>query len=123
MTPQIARLTRSGVLDVLSSDYIRTAKSQGIDERTITYKYALRNVAISVITVLGLQIGTLLGGAIITETVFAWPGLGRLMVGAIMDRDYPLLQGTILVFAASYIFINLLVDLSYGFIDPRVSEQ
>jgi peptide/nickel transport system permease protein len=120
MMPQIARLTRSGLLDVLSSDYIRTARSQGIDERTITYKYALRNVAISLITVLGLQIGTLIGGAVITETVFAWPGVGSFTVEALYRRDYPVVMAAVTIVAVAFVIINLIVDIFYVLIDPRV---
>jgi ABC-type dipeptide/oligopeptide/nickel transport system permease component len=119
----LSRMTRSSIMEVLGEDYIRTARAKGLAFSQVVLKHGFGNAMIPIITVIGMQVGHLMGGAILTETVFAWPGLGRLMVGAIMDRDYPLLQGTILVFAASYIFINLLVDLSYGFIDPRVSEQ
>jgi ABC-type dipeptide/oligopeptide/nickel transport system permease component len=119
----LSRMTRSSIMEVLGEDYIRTARAKGLSFSQVVLKHGFGNAMIPIITVIGMQVGHLMGGAILTETVFAWPGLGRLMVGAIMDRDYPLLQGTILVFAASYIFINLLVDLSYGFIDPRVSEQ
>lgn len=119
----LARMTRSSIMEVLGEDYIRTARAKGLNYRTVVMRHGFGNALIPIITVVGMQVGHLMGGAILTETVFAWPGLGRLMVGAIMDRDYPLLQGTILVFAASYIFINLLVDISYGFIDPRVSQK
>ena len=119
----LARMTRSSIMEVLGEDYIRTARAKGLSFSAVVLKHGFGNAMIPIITVIGMQVGHLMGGAILTETVFAWPGLGRLMVGAIMDRDYPLLQGTILVFAASYIFINLIVDLSYGFIDPRVSSK
>lgn len=120
MMPQIARLTRSGLLDVLRADYIRTARSQGIDERTIVYKYALRNVAISLITVLGLQIGTLIGGAVITETVFAWPGVGSFTVEALYRRDYPVVMAAVTLVAVAFVVINFVVDVLYVVIDPRV---
>jgi peptide/nickel transport system permease protein len=119
----LARMTRSSLMEVMGEDYIRTARSKGLANNAIVLFHALRNALIPIVTVFGMQVGQLMGGAILTETVFAWPGLGRLMVGAILDRDYPLLQGTILVFASSYIFINLLVDLSYGLIDPQVSTK
>lgn len=119
----LSRMTRSSLMEVLSEDYIRTARAKGLPYRSVVLRHGFGNAMIPIVTVVGMQVGHLMGGAILTETVFAWPGLGRLMVGAIMDRDYPLLQGTILVFAAAYILINLIVDLSYGFIDPRVSTQ
>ena len=119
----LARMTRSSLMEVMGEDYIRTARAKGLTNHAVVLFHALRNALIPIVTVFGMQVGQLMGGAILTETVFAWPGLGRLMVGAILDRDYPLLQGTILVFASSYIFINLLVDLSYGVIDPQVSTK
>jgi peptide/nickel transport system permease protein/oligopeptide transport system permease protein len=119
----LARMTRSSLMEVMGEDYIRTARAKGLANYAVVLLHALRNALIPIVTVFGMQVGQLMGGAILTETVFAWPGLGRLMVGAILDRDYPLLQGTILVFAAAYIFINLLVDLSYGLIDPQVSTK
>ncbi len=119
----LARMTRSSLMEVMGEDYIRTARAKGLAIHGIVLFHGLRNALIPIVTVFGMQVGQLMGGAILTETVFAWPGLGRLMVGAILDRDYPLLQGTILVFAAAYILINLLVDLSYGLIDPQVSAK
>jgi peptide/nickel transport system permease protein/oligopeptide transport system permease protein len=119
----LARMTRSSLMEVLGEDYIRTARAKGLSYRAVDLFHALKNALIPIITIFGMQVGQLMGGAILTETVFAWPGLGRLMVGAILDRDYPLLQGTILVFATTYILINLLVDLSYGLIDPQVSQR
>jgi peptide/nickel transport system permease protein/oligopeptide transport system permease protein len=119
----LARMTRSSLMEVMGEDYIRTARAKGLNYLRVVWGHAFRNALIPIITVFGMQVGQLMGGAILTETVFAWPGLGRLMVGAILDRDYPLLQGTILVFAGSYILINFLVDLSYGFIDPQVSRK
>jgi peptide/nickel transport system permease protein/oligopeptide transport system permease protein len=119
----IARMTRSSVLDVLREDYVRTARAKGVGERLVVVKHALRNAAIPIVTLLGLQAGQLLGGAVLTETVFAWPGLGRLMVKAIFARDYVLLQGAVLVFAVAFVVVNLLVDVSYGTLDPRVSRQ
>ncbi len=119
----LARMTRSSLLEVMGEDYIRTARAKGLAYWVVVARHAFGNALIPIITLFGMQVGQLMGGAILTETVFAWPGLGRLMVGAILDRDYPLLQGTILVFASSYIVINMLVDLSYGLIDPRVSGK
>ena len=116
-----SRLTRSSMLDVLSEDYIRTARAKGLSWRKVTYRHALRNAAIPIVTVLGLDFGRLLGGAVIVESVFAWPGMGRYMVDAIMARDIYVVQGTILVFAAAVVVINLLVDLLYGILDPRIA--
>ena len=122
-TAMIARMTRSSVLEVLREDYVRTARAKGVRERWVVTKHALRNAAIPVLTLLGLQAGQLMGGAVLTETVFAWPGLGRLMVKAIFARDYVLLQGAVLVFALAFVLINLVVDLAYGALDPRVARQ
>ncbi len=119
----VARMTRSSVLEVLREDYIRTARAKGLRETLVVLKHGLRNACIPIVTLIGLQVGQLLGGAVLTETVFAWPGLGRLIVRAIFARDYILLQGAILVFSVAFVVINLLVDLSYASIDPRVSRQ
>jgi len=119
----IARMTRSAVLDVLREDYVRTARAKGVGEAWVLGRHALRNACIPILTLIGLQSGQLMGGAVLTETVFAWPGLGRLMVKAIFARDYVLLQGAVLVFALAFVVINLLVDLSYGLLDPRVGRQ
>ena len=116
-----ARLTRSNMLDVLSEDFIRTARAKGLSWPRVTYRHAMRNASIPIVTVLGLDFGRLLGGAAIVETVFAWPGMGRYMVDAIMVRDIYVIQGTILVFAISVVAINLLVDVIYGIIDPRIT--
>ncbi|MFS8524207.1 MAG: ABC transporter permease, partial [Limnochordales bacterium] len=116
----IARMTRSSMLDVIGHDYIRTARAKGLSERVVTYRHALRNALVPVITVQGLQFGTLLGGAVLTESVFAWPGLGRYLVDAIFLRDYPVVQAAILVIAVGFIIINLVVDLVYGLVDPRI---
>lgn len=116
-----ARLTRSNMLDVLSEDYVRTARSKGLTRTAVVYKHALLNAAIPLVTVLGIYLGRLLGGAVIVETVFAWPGLGRYMVDAIVQRDLWVVQGTILVFAMSVLLVNLLVDVLYGFLDPRIA--
>jgi dipeptide transport system permease protein len=110
-------------MEVMGEDYIRTARAKGLPYWRVLLGHAFRDSMIPIVTISGMQVGQLLGGAILTETVFAWPGMGRLMIGAIFNRDYPLLQGTILVFAGCYILINFLVDLSYGFIDPQVSGK
>ncbi|NED99238.1 ABC transporter permease [Phytoactinopolyspora halotolerans] len=116
----IARLLRSSLIDVLSSDYMRTATAKGYGPTRAVLSHGLRNASLPVITVVGLETGSLLGGAILTEQVFGWPGLGRLTVEAISNRDLPLVQGTILLFAAIFVVINLVVDLSYSALDPRV---
>jgi ABC-type dipeptide/oligopeptide/nickel transport system permease component len=119
----VARMTRSSVLEVLHEDYIRTARAKGVREQTVVLKHGLRNACIPIVTLLGLQVGQLLGGAVLTETVFAWPGMGRLIVRAIFARDYILLQGAILIFALAFVLINLIVDISYAMFDPRVSRR
>lgn len=116
----LARIVRSSMLEVLRRDYVRTARAKGLSERTVLYRHALKNALLPAITVIGLQFGFLLGGAVVTETIFSWPGMGRLVVGAINYRDFPMVQGPILVLAMSFVLINLLVDISYGLIDPRV---
>ncbi len=117
----IARITRSSMLEVLRQDFITTARSKGLAEKVIVYKHALKNALIPVVTIMGLQFGILLGGAVLTETVFAWPGVGRLLVDSILARDYPVVQGAVLVLAFSFVLINLVVDLIYAFLDPRIS--
>jgi len=119
----VARMTRSSVLEVLREDYVRTARAKGVAERLVVAKHALRNAAIPILTLLGLQAGQLMGGAVLTESVFSWPGLGRLMIKAIFARDYVLLQGAVLVFALAFVLINLAVDVAYGALDPRISRQ
>jgi len=119
----VSRMTRSSLLEVLKEDYVRTARSKGVSEKKVILKHALKNALIPIVTLSGLQLGQLMGGAILTETVFAWPGLGRLMVRAIFARDYILLQGAVLVFALAFVLINLIVDISYCFLDPRVSYK
>lgn len=116
----IARMTRSSMLEVLGEDYIRTARAKGLREPVVVVHHALRNALIPVITVLGLQFGALLGGAVLTESVFGWPGMGRLLVDSIFARDYPMVQGIVLVFAFLYIMVNLTVDILYAYIDPRI---
>lgn len=119
----LTRMVRTSVLEQLSSDYVRTARAKGLTERAVLLRHAFRNALIPILTILGLQFGTLLAGTIVTETIFSWPGIGRLAVQAIEARDYPLLQGCILVIAVSYVLVNLLTDLVYAFADPRVRLQ
>lgn len=116
----IARMTRSTMLETLAQDYTTTARSKGLRENVVVIKHALKNALIPIVTVVGLQFGLLLGGAVLTETVFAWPGIGRLIVDSILARDYPVIQGTILIFGLLYILVNLAVDLAYAYIDPRI---
>ena len=119
----IARMTRSSMLDVLRDDYIRTAFSKGLRERTVLARHALRNALLPVVTIVGLQTGSLLAGAILTETIFAWPGIGKWVYDAILGRDYPVVQGGTLLIAIIFVFVNLLVDLSYAFLDPRIQYE
>lgn len=116
----IARMTRSSLLEVIRQDYIQTARAKGLAERVVLYKHAVRNALIPVITVMGMQFGYLLSGSVLTETVFAWPGVGRLMVQSIYARDYPVVQGAILLVAINFMLVNLFVDMLYGYIDPRI---
>lgn len=116
----IARMTRATMLETLSQDFTTTARSKGLTEKIVVIKHALRNALIPIITVVGLQFGMLLGGAVLTETVFAWPGIGRLIVDSILARDYAMIQGVILIFGLLYILVNLSVDIIYAFIDPRI---
>ena len=119
-TAFIARMTRSSMMEVMGQEFIKTARSKGLLEKVVIFKHALRNAFIPIITVIGLQFGSLLGGAVLTESVFAWPGIGRLIVDSILARDYPMVQGVVLVFALLYILVNLLVDILYAYIDPRI---
>ncbi len=116
----IARITRTSMLEVLSEDYIRTAKAKGVATRPMLLKHALKNAGVPIVTVIGIGIALLIGGVVITETVFNIPGVGRLVVDAIAKRDYPIIQGVILLFSGVYVLVNLLVDLSYSFLDPRI---
>ncbi|WP_188646693.1 ABC transporter permease [Marinithermofilum abyssi] len=116
----IARMTRSSMLEVMRSDYIRTARAKGVGEVLIVYKHALKNAFIPILTVFGLQMGLLLGGAVLTETIFSWPGIGRYLYDAIVSRDYPVIQSGILVIATIFVLINLIVDLLYAYVDPRI---
>lgn len=116
----IARITRAAMLEVLGQDYIRAARAKGLPIRTVLLKHALKNAAVPIVTVIGISFALLISGVVVTETVFNIPGLGRLTVDAILRRDYPVIQGLILVFSATYVIVNLLVDLSYGLFDPRI---
>jgi peptide/nickel transport system permease protein len=116
----IARMTRSSMLEVLGQDYVRTARAKGAPFRRVVFRHALRNALLPVMTVIGLQFGALLGGAVVTETVFAWPGVGRLLVDSIFFRDYPVVQGLVLMFGTTFVLINLLVDVLYAYVDPRI---
>jgi len=116
----IARLTRSSMLEVLGQDYVRTARAKGLGGFAVVVRHALRNALIPVVTVFGLQFGNLLAGAVIVETVFSRPGLGRLIVGAILSKDFPLVQGTVLFVATAYVLINVVVDMAYAYVDPRI---
>jgi ABC-type dipeptide/oligopeptide/nickel transport system permease component len=122
-TAIVARLTRSSMLEVLGQDYIRTARSKGMIERAVVVRHGLWNALMPIVTVVGVQAGYLLGGAVLTETVFAWPGVGTLMVQGILARDFPLVQGCVLVVALSFALINLAVDLLYAYLDPRIRYE
>jgi peptide/nickel transport system permease protein len=119
----IARLTRSAMLDVLGQDYVRTARAKGVTEWTVVARHALKNALIPIVTVVGVQAGYLLGGAVLTETVFAWPGVGTLVVQGILARDVPLVQGAVLVVAFTFVLVNLAVDLLYAYLDPRIRYE
>jgi len=116
----IARMTRSSMLEVMSKDYIRTARAKGLSQRKVVFKHALKNAFLPIITIIGLNFGLLLGGAVLTETIFSWPGLGRYVVDSLMARDYPAVQGCILFFAVTMVMVNLVVDVLYFYIDPRL---
>jgi peptide/nickel transport system permease protein len=120
MAAIVARMTRSSVLEVLGEDFVVAARAKGLSEKRVVLKHVLRNALLPILTVVGLQFGALLAGSIITETIFSWPGLGTLTVQAIQARDYPLVQGCVLVIALSYVFVNLLTDFLYAWIDPRI---
>ena len=117
----LTRVIRSSMLEVLNQDYIQTAKSKGLRERTVILKHGLRNASLPVVTIWGMQLGTVLMGSVATETVFGWPGLGRLSVQAILGRDYPVVLGVVLAFGVLLATLNLLVDISYAFLDPRIT--
>jgi peptide/nickel transport system permease protein len=119
-TARITRLTRSGMLEVLGQDYIRTARAKGVSNPPVVWKHALKNAAIPIVTIVGIELGTLLGGSVITETIFAWPGVGRLSVQAIANRDYPVVQAAVFLLATTFVVVNLLVDIMYTYLDPRI---
>jgi ABC-type dipeptide/oligopeptide/nickel transport system permease component len=119
----IARLTRSALLEVLSQDYVRTARAKGLREWRVVGKHAFRNAAIPILTITGLQLGTLLGGAVVTETVFAWPGIGRLAIQSIYNRDYPVVQCVVFLSAVLFVALNFFIELVYGFLDPRIRPR
>jgi peptide/nickel transport system permease protein len=116
----LARFVRSGMLDAMATDYVRTARAKGLPERLVVFRHALRNGLLSVVTVFGLEFGSLLGGAVVTESVFNWPGIGTLLLTGIKQRDYAMVQGTVLFVSLLFIVTNLIVDLSYGYLDPRI---
>jgi len=120
---RLARLVRSSMLEVLGQDYVRTARAKGVGESRVLAVHALKNAAIPIVTLLGLQFAQLLGGAVVTETIFAWPGIGRLVVEAIFNRDFPVVQGVVLVVSLIFVAVNLLVDLSYAVLDPRIRTE
>ena len=116
----IARITRSAVLEIMRADYIRTARAKGLPEFWTLAKHIMRNAAIPIVTIVGLQLGNLLGGAVVTETIFSWPGIGRLAIQSIYNRDYPIVQSCVFITAAMFVILNLLVDVAYGILDPRI---
>jgi peptide/nickel transport system permease protein len=118
-----ARLVRSSMLEVLGADYVRTARAKGLPGPVVLVRHAFRNALLPIVTVFGLDVGALVGGAVITETIFAWPGVGRLTVDAVLGKDLPLVEGAVLLLAGSFVLVNLLVDLLYGYLDPRVRIQ
>lgn len=111
---------RSSLLDVMSQDYIRTARAKGVAKWGVVFRHALKNAFVPVLTVIGMEFGTMLGGAVVTETIFAWPGIGRLMIQAVYNRDFPLVQACVLVISFIFVVVNLVVDLSYTLFDPRI---
>jgi peptide/nickel transport system permease protein len=119
----IARLTRSSMLEVLRQDYVRTARAKGVSEWLVVAKHTFRNAAVPILTITGLQFGTLLGGAVVTETVFAWPGIGRLAIQSIYNRDYPIVQAVVFLSAVLFIVLNFLIDVVYGLLDPRIRPR
>jgi peptide/nickel transport system permease protein len=122
-TALITRLTRSGMVDELGKDYVDATRAKGLPETLVRYKHVLRNTLIPIITVLGLQLGTLIGGAVITEAVFSWPGLGTLLIDAIRVRDWPIIQGSLIVIGIGFVLINAVVDSLYAYVNPRVVAE
>ena len=119
----IARITRATVIEILSEDYIRTAYAKGLIPKIVLFRHALKNASVPIVTIIGIAVGLLLGGVVVTESVFNIPGLGRLTVDSILRRDYPIIQGMMLFFSGIYVMINLLVDISYSFLDPKIKYQ
>ncbi|MDF1521994.1 MAG: ABC transporter permease [Trueperaceae bacterium] len=119
----ITRMTRSSLLETIQQDYVRTARAKGVRERLVLFMHSLRNALLPVTIVVGLRFGYMVGGAVITEEVFAWPGLGRLLILSVAQRDIPLVQGLLLVFATSFVLVNLIVDVRYAFLDPRIRHR
>jgi peptide/nickel transport system permease protein len=119
----LTRITRSAMLEVLSQDYVRTARAKGLNERVVVWRHALKNALLPVVTIIGLQFGTLLGGAILTETIFSWPGIGSWIYEGILNRDYPVVQGGVIFVALVFVLVNLIVDLSYALLDPRIQYR
>jgi peptide/nickel transport system permease protein len=119
----IARMTRSSMLDVLQEDYIRTAHAKGLSEQIVLLRHALKNAFLPVITIIGIQTGTLMAGAVLTETIFSWPGIGKWVYDGILGRDYPIVQGGTLLIAVIFVFFNLMVDISYAILDPRIHYE
>jgi peptide/nickel transport system permease protein len=115
-----ARFMRSALIDVLAEDYVRTARAKGLSERIVVLRHALKNALIPIVTIVGIQFGALLGGAVVTESVFAYPGIGRLIITAILNRDYPVVQATLMLVVLIFLVANTIVDLLYGYLDPRV---
>lgn len=122
-TASITRMTRSTMLETIGHDYVRTARAKGLAERIVLFRHALRNALLPIVTIIGLEFGSLMAGAVITETIFAWPGIGRLAVDAIRTQDFPVVQGVILTFAVIYALINLVVDVIYAYLDPRLQAR
>jgi ABC-type dipeptide/oligopeptide/nickel transport system permease component len=116
----LARFTRSTMLDVIHQDYVRTARAKGLREATVIARHAFKNALIPIVTLLGLQFGSILSGTVIVETIFAWPGVGRYLISGINGRDFPVVQGTVLVIASGFVLVNLLTDIAYTYIDPRI---
>jgi peptide/nickel transport system permease protein len=119
----IVRITRSAVLEILRADFIRTARAKGVPEFWTLAKHTMRNAAVPIVTIVGLQLGNMLGGAVVTETIFSWPGIGRLAIQSIFNRDYPVVQSCVFLTAAVFVVLNFLVDLTYGVLDPRIRRQ
>jgi len=123
VTGRLTRLIRSGMLEVMGTEYIRTARVKGLFERTVIWVHALKNASIPVVTMIGLEFAGLLGGALIIETIYAWPGIGRLVINAVLQRDFPIVQGVVLISAATFVIVNLIVDLFYSVLDPRITYK